>query len=149
MEIILQEDVESLGKAGEVVKVRAGFARNYLLPRKKAVLADASNLKALDHFRKVAAAKQTKLKEEAQAKAAQLSKLQLTIAMEVGEEGKLFGSVTSSDIVAKIKEQGHSVEKQQVQLKEHIKQVGNHTVSIKLQSDVFAQVVLTVVERAK
>ncbi|PIR19935.1 MAG: 50S ribosomal protein L9 [Deltaproteobacteria bacterium CG11_big_fil_rev_8_21_14_0_20_47_16] len=149
MEIILQEDVEALGKAGEIVKVRAGFARNFLLPKKKAVLANAGNLKGLEHFRKVAAAKQAKLTAEAQAKAAELSKLQLTIEVEVGEEGKLFGSVTTSDIVAQIKAKGQSVEKQQIQLKEHIKQVGSYSIPVKLQSDVIAQVALNVVASTK
>jgi len=148
MEVILQENIEALGQAGEVVKVRAGFARNFLLPKKKAVLANAANLKALEHFRKVAAAKQAKLTAEAKAKAAELSKLKLTIEAEVGEEGKLFGSVTTSDIVAEIKAKGQSVEKQQVQLKEHIKQVGSYTVPVKLQSDVIAEIALEVVGRS-
>lgn len=149
MQVILQEDISTLGHAGEVVAVKPGYARNFLLPRKKAVLADAGNLAALEHHRKVASARQAKLKSEAMARAKTLSGVQLTIEAEVGEEGKLFGSVTTADIVTKLKEHGHTVEKTQVQLKEHIKQTGTYTVDIKLQTDVVAPVTVAVVERAK
>lgn len=145
MQVILQEDISALGKAGEVVNVKPGFARNFLLPRKKAVVADETSLKALAHHRKVAEAKQAKLKAEAQVRAATMAGLQLTLEVEVGEEGKLFGSVTSSDIVAKLKEAGHAVEKTQVRLKEPIKQVGTYTVDVKLISEVVAPVTVTVV----
>lgn len=149
MQVILQEDIAALGKAGEVVTVKPGFARNFLLPKKKAVLADAGNLKALEHHRKVASAKQAKLTAEAQKKAATLQGVQVTIEAEVGEEGKLFGSVTSSDIVAKLKELGHTVEKVQVLLREHLKQVGTHTVEIRLLPEVIAKITVNVVARAK
>ncbi len=149
MQVILQEDVSSLGNAGEVVNVKPGYARNFLLPEKKAVLADEANLSALEHHRRVASARQAKLRAEAVAKAGVLSGAQLTIEAEVGEEGKLFGSVTASDIVAKLKEQGHIIEKTQVQLKEHIKQVGTYTVDIKIYSDIVSPVTVNVVERAK
>lgn len=149
MQVILQEDIASLGKTGEVVAVKPGYARNFLLPQKKAVLADAGNLGALEHHRKVAANRQAKLKGEATARAKTFSGIQLTIEAEVGEEGKLFGSVTASDVVAKMKELGHAIEKTQVQLKEHIKQIGTYTVEIKLHSEVQAPVTVNVVERAK
>lgn len=149
MQVILQEDVSSLGKAGEVVTVKPGYARNFLLPRKKAVLADAANLSALSHHQKVAASRQAKLKAEAVARAKTLSGVQLTIDAEVGEEGKLFGSVTVSDIVSGLKAQGHVVEKTQVQLKDHIKQIGTYSVEVKLHSEVLAPVTVNVVERAK
>lgn len=149
MQVILQEDISSLGKAGEVVNVKPGFARNFLLPRKKAVLADAGNLKSLEHFRKVAAFKQAKLKADAEARAATLKGLQLTIEAEVGEEGKLFGSVTASDILAKIKAAGHVIEKSQIQLKDHIKQAGTVMVDVKLHSEVVVPVTVIVVARAK
>lgn len=149
MQVILQEDISALGKAGEVVTVKPGFARNFLLPKGKAVTADAGNLKALEHHRKVAANKQAKLVLEAQKKVATLQGVQLTIEAEVGEEGKLFGSVTSSDVVAALKALGHVVEKTQVQLREHLKQVGAHTVEIKLLPEVIAKITVTVVARAK
>ncbi len=146
MQVILQEDISSLGKAGEVVNVKPGFARNFLLPRKKAVLADETGLKALEHHRKTAEAKQAKLKAGAVARAGTMSGLQLTIEAEVGEEGKLFGSVTISDIVAKMKEQGHTVEKTQVQLKEPIKQIGTYAVDVKLIADVVVPVTVIVIK---
>lgn len=149
MQVILQEDISTLGKAGEVVTVKPGYARNFLLPRKMAVLADAANLNALEHHRKVAASRQAKLTAEATARAKTLSGVQVTVEAEVGDEGKLFGSVTTSDIVAKLKELGHVVEKTQVQLKEHIKQIGTYSVEIKLHADVTAPVTVNVVERAK
>lgn len=149
MQVILQEDISALGKAGEVVSVKPGFARNFLLPQKKAVLADAGNLKVLEHFRKVATAKQAKLKADATLRAADFKGLVLTIEAEAGEEGKLFGSVTVNDIVANLKAQGKVVEKNQLLLKEHIKQLGSSTVDIRLHSEVIVPVTVTVVERAK
>lgn len=149
MQVILQEDISSLGKTGEVVTVKPGYARNFLLPQKKAVLADAANLGALEHHQKVAANRQAKLKGEAMKRAATFSGVQLNIESEVGEEGKLFGSVTTSDIVAKMKELGHVIEKTQVQMKEHIKQVGTYSIEIKLHSEVMAPVTVNVVARAK
>lgn len=149
MQVILQEDISTLGKTGEVVTVKPGYARNFLLPKKKAVLADAASLNALEHHRKVAASRQAKLKAEATERAKTLSGVQLTIEAEVGEEGKLFGSVTVSDIVSKLKELGHTIEKTQVQLKEHIKQIGAFSVDIKLHSEVVAPIMVNVVERAK
>ncbi len=149
MQVILQEDISTLGKAGEVVTVKPGYARNFLLPRGKAVSADANNLKALEHHRKAASAKQAKLKAEAEKHAATMKGVQVTITAEVGEEGKLFGSITSGDIVAALKALGHTVEKTQVQLREHLKQVGAHTVEIKLLADVSVPVIVNVVPRAK
>lgn len=149
MQVILQEDISSLGKAGEVVTVKPGFARNFLLPQKKAVLANVGNMKTLEHFRKVATAKQAKLKADAEQRASGFRGMQLTIAAEVGEEGKLFGSVTANDIVSKIREQGQTIEKTQLQLKEHIKQAGTYSVDVKLHSEVIVPVTVTVVERAK
>lgn len=149
MQVILQEDVAALGKAGEVVNVKDGFARNFLLPKKKAVLADVGNLNALEHHRKVAAGKQAKLTTEAQKKAAVLKGVQLTIEAEVGEEGKLFGSVTSADIVAQLRALGHAVEKTQVQLKEHLKQVGTYSVDIRFLPEVIVPITVSVVAHGK
>lgn len=149
MEVILQEDISTLGKAGEIVNVKPGYARNFLLPRGKAVKADAGNLKSLEHHRKVASSKQAKLKAEAEKHAAIIKGVKVTIEAEVGEEGKLFGSVTTGDIVAALKALGHTVEKTQVQLKDHLKQVGTHTVEIKLLADVIVPITVNVVARAK
>lgn len=147
MEIILQEDVSSLGRAGDVVNVKPGYARNYLLPQKKAVLANLGNMNTLAHFKKVAASKQAKLKVAAQELAQSLAKVIVNLTAEVGEEGKLFGSITASDIVAVVREQGVTITKTQLQLKGHIKQVGNYTIDVKLHSDVIVPLQVNVVAK--
>ncbi len=98
MKVILREDVESLGRAGEIVKVADGYGRNYLIPKRLAVRADLRNLRALEHERKVIAVRAAKVRKSAEDTGAKLAALSLTIAAKAGEEGKLFGAVTSRDI---------------------------------------------------
>ena len=139
MEIILMEDVPSVGKAGDVVRVSNGYARNYLLPRKKAVLATATSQKALDYERHLVQHQQGRLEQEAQQLAQRLADLSCSVAKRAGEGGKLFGAVTSADIAKALREQGVSVDRRKIVLEEPIKNVGTYTVYLKLHPTVTAQ----------
>jgi len=144
MEIILKEDVPSLGKAGQIVKVREGYGRNFLLPSKKAVLANPKNVKELEHYKKMIAAKQSKLAKQANEVKAKLDQFIVNLSKEVGEEGKLFGSVTSQEIAEALRLAGFSVDKRSIHLAEPIRALGDFQVSIKLHSEVNADVKVVV-----
>jgi large subunit ribosomal protein L9 len=144
MEVILMEDVPSVGKAGDVVRVSNGYARNYLLPRKKAVLATATSQKALEHERHLVQHQQGKSEQEAQKLAQRLQEISCSVAKRAGEGGKLFGAVTSADIAKALREQGVSVDRRKIVLEEPIKNVGAYTVSLKLHPTVVAQLNLVV-----
>jgi large subunit ribosomal protein L9 len=146
MEIILMEDVPSVGKAGDLAKVSDGYARNYLLPSKKAVMATAAGQKALEHARHLVRNKQDKLAKEAEELARRLEEISCTVAKQAGEEGKLFGAVTSADIAEALREQGVSVDRKKIMLEEPIKNVGAYTVSLKLHPSVVTQLKLYVVK---
>jgi large subunit ribosomal protein L9 len=146
MELILMEDVPSLGKVGDLVKVSDGYARNYLLPRKKAVRATAVSLKAVERERQTIEHKQDKLEQEAQELAQRIEELSCTIAKSAGEEGKLFGAVTSADIEEALREQGVSVDRKKIVLEEPIKNLGVYTISLKFHPQVTAQLKLWVVK---
>ncbi|MBL7684553.1 MAG: 50S ribosomal protein L9 [Deltaproteobacteria bacterium] len=147
MELILQEDVPSLGRAGELVKVRDGYGRNYLLPQKLAVLADPKNIKEMDHHKRVIARKQSKLVQKASDVKVKLDQHVLTIAKEAGEEDKLFGSVTNHEIADLLKEAGFLVDKRMVHLQEPIKAIGEYSVPVRLMADVSATIKVTVVKK--
>lgn len=144
MEIILMEDVPSVGKAGDVVRVSDGYARNYLLPRKKAVMATATSQQALEHERHLVQHQQGKLEQEAQKLAQRLQEISCSVAKRAGEGGKLFGAVTSADIAKALREQGVSVDRRKIVLEEPIKNVGAYTVSLKLHPTVVARLNLVV-----
>jgi large subunit ribosomal protein L9 len=147
MQIILKEDLENLGKSGEVVNVRAGYGRNYLLPRGLAVLATAGDIARVDHEKKVIAARTAKLAKEAQAEADRLSQVSVSIARAVGEEDKLFGSVTSRDIAEALQEKGVTVDAKKIVLDEPLKALGMTEVSVKLSRGVQAKVKVWVVKK--
>lgn len=149
MEIILREDVVNLGKAGEVVKVRDGYGRNYLLPRKMAMLANASNLKALSAQKKLIEASQAKVKKNAEEALARLSGLEITLARGVGTQDRLFGSVTKLDISNALRQQGIQVDKHLIQLEAPIKTIGTYDVSVKLHPEVTATFKLWVIRETK
>jgi len=136
MEVILKEDVVTLGKAGDVVKVKEGYARNFLLPRGKAVVADTGNMKAVEQHKQSIAAKQAKLKKEAEALAEKLKALSITLARDAGEQDKLFGSVTSSDIAEALRHEGVVLDKRAIHLEEPIKQIGVFDVTVRLHTEV-------------
>ena len=145
MEVILRESIPSLGKAGEIVKVADGYARNYLLPQGKAILSDKKNLASLERQRKKILEMAAKQRQEAEALARQLEELEISIPVRVGENEKLYGSVTSQDIVKAIAQQGYTVDKRKVLLPEPIKTLGEFEVPVRLDVDVTAQLKVKVV----
>ncbi|MDO8738264.1 50S ribosomal protein L9 [Candidatus Deferrimicrobium sp.] len=148
MKIILREDVEKLGKAGEIVKVKDGFGRNYLIPQKLAVLANVRNMKTLDHDRRTIEARSKKTKKAAEVTAATLSAVSLTLPAKAGEEGKLFGAITSRDIAEALGKAGVTVDRKAIQLADPIKQVGDYKVKIRVAADVFPEISVSVVPEA-
>ncbi len=144
MQVILREDIDKLGKIGDLVKVADGYARNYLVPQKKAIEATPDNVRSMEHAKKMVADRLRKLKKEAAAEADQIKGLTITIKAKVGEEGKLFGSVTSMDIAEAAKAQGVNIDKRKIALEEPIKRAGDYTVTVKLHADVTADFKVTV-----
>jgi large subunit ribosomal protein L9 len=140
MQIILQEDVEKLGTRGEIVTVAAGYARNYLLPRKLALPASAGNLKRLEKIRTVLAKKTASERDVAQKQAETLNGVVLTLKRKAGENDQLFGSVTSADLAEALAAQGHEVDKRRIQLTEPIKVLGEYEAPVKLHREVIAQI---------
>ena len=145
MEVILRDDVRSLGKAGELVRVKPGYARNYLLPQGLAYEATEGNRKRIAAETKARSARLASEKTSAEAFAQTLGALTLTIPGKAGEEGKLFGSVTAADIAEAIAAQGHEVDRRRIELDQPIKTLGEHTVSVRLHPEVHASVRVTVV----
>ena len=144
MKIILREDVHGLGNAGTVVSVRPGYARNYLLPEGKAVLATEAGVKELEHHQRVIGEKVAREMKSHTALKSRLEGLRLSIAVQVGEEGKLFGSVTAREIADLIAAQGVEIDRRTIALGEPIKEAGSHTVPIRLHREVIAQLRLEV-----
>ena len=147
MQVILKEDVHNLGKAGELVKVKPGFGRNYLIPQGKAIVATAANVKEIEHQKKVIAAKQAQLSKDAQSMADKLASVEVQIERQAGEEDKLFGSVTSRDIEAALKDKGISIDHKKVHMPEPLKTIGYHTVEIRLGSGVTGKIKVVIVPK--
>jgi large subunit ribosomal protein L9 len=136
MDVLLCEDVDNLGQRGQVVRVRAGFGRNYLLPQKLALNATTGNKKMIEEQKRVLAKREDRERKAAQGESDNLNGIELRFDRKVGEHGILFGSVTALDIVEALKERGHTVERRKVALKEPIKEVGDYDVVIKLHREV-------------
>lgn len=149
MEIILREDVPNLGKAGEVVKVRDGYGRNFLLPRKKAMMANAGNLKSVAAQKKIIEASQAKLRTNADEVAARLSTLEITLSRDVGTSDRLFGSVTKLDIATALRKEGLQIDKHLIELVAPIKTIGMFEVPVKLHPEVSATFKLWVIRETK
>jgi large subunit ribosomal protein L9 len=145
MEIILREDIEKLGNRGEVVKVADGYARNYLLPKRLAVLASESNKKIVAQEREAHLRREAKLASEARDLAALLAGITVTIHQRAGEEGHLFGSVTSKDIADAIEKQNFQIDRRKIQLADPIKTTGEFKVPIRLHREVTQDVTVNVV----
>jgi large subunit ribosomal protein L9 len=146
MQLILLENVPSLGKAGDLVKVSDGYGRNYLIPQKKALLATEKSLKVIEHQKRQVQQRMEKTKKDAEKMAQQIEKLSCTFTKTVGESGKVFGSVTSMDIENYLKENGMEVDRKKISLEEPIKNLGMFTVPIKLHSEVAAYLKVWVVQ---
>ncbi|MDR4464647.1 MAG: 50S ribosomal protein L9 [Nitrospira sp.] len=147
MKVILQETLEGVGHLGDLINVKDGFARNYLLPRRKAVEADSRSIKAFEHVKRVAAEKAKKEKVEIEAHAKKVSAVSLTIEMQAGKDDKLFGSVTAKDIAEGLAAQGVTVDRRKIQLAHPIKELGTVAVPIKMPRDVMATVKVHVVKK--
>ena len=147
MQIILKEDLDNLGKSGEVVNVKEGYGRNYLLPRGLAVVATADDLARVAHEKRVIAARAAKLSKETQAEADRLGQITVSIARAVGDEDKLFGSVTSRDIAEALAEQKVVIDAKKLHLEEPIKALGLTEVQVKLGHGVSAKIKVWVVKK--
>ncbi len=140
VKLILQEDVPSLGDAGEVVTVKPGYARNYLIPQGKALIATDAKVRELEHHRRVVAEKVARALKGLQAERKKLHGVELEFTAQAGEEGKLFGSVTSAQIAERLAERGFEVDRRKIVLAEAIKQLGEYEVAVRLHSDVEATI---------
>jgi large subunit ribosomal protein L9 len=149
MEVILREHVDNLGRRGEVVKVAAGYARNYLLPRKLALAVTEANKRQIERERAVAEARDAEERSGAEAVAQRISALDIQIARRVGENNTMYGSVTTADIAAALHAKGFDVEKRKITLHDAIKSVGEHVIPVKIHRDVTAQVKVKVVAESQ
>jgi large subunit ribosomal protein L9 len=147
MRVILRENVDHLGQAGAVVSVRAGYARNYLLPNGLAVPATEKDEARMQHEQRAIAARIAKLAKQMQSEADRLSQVSVSLARSVGEEDKLYGSVTNRDIAEALAEQGISLDAKKIQLEEPIKALGMTEVPVKLGHDVSAKIKVWVVKK--
>jgi large subunit ribosomal protein L9 len=134
--VLLREDVDDLGARGEIVRVRSGYARNYLLPRKLAVQATASNVKQIDQERAALLRKEAKERATADAQSAKLGTLVLEFKRKAGEHGALYGSVTSMDIAEALQERGYEIDRHRIHLREPLKRLGEFTVPVRLHREV-------------
>lgn len=145
--MILTVDIQSLGRAGEIVDVREGYGRNFLLPQKKAVLADPKNLKMMEHQKRVVASKQEKIKRQAKELLDKLASTSVTISREAGEDDKLFGSVTTKDIADSLRREGFEIDRHYIHLDHPIKSLGVFEVPVKLHAEVAGNIKVWVVKK--
>ena len=145
MEVILKEDIVNVGKIGEVVRVRDGYARNYLLPRGLVMVANKKNLKTFEHQKKIVGDQKQKIIRHAEAISQELAGVTVSIAMRAGEEGKLFGSVTNIHIEKALKTQGLNVDRRKIQLEEPIKTLGDFDVPVRLTADLSVPIKVSVI----
>jgi large subunit ribosomal protein L9 len=144
MEIILRETIDNLGRAGQVVKVADGYARNYLLPKKLAYVATPGNLKVIEAERQSLLRKESKQKEDAEKVQQMLEAVEVTIRRKVGEQNALYGSVTNADVAEALEKKGFEIEKRKIHMDDHIKTVGEFSIPIRLFKDVTAHIKLKV-----
>src|ERR1043165_8190653 len=135
-QVLLREDIDNLGARGEIVRVKAGYARNYLLPRNLAVEATANNVRQIEGEKAALAKREAKERSSAELQASQLQKLTLEFERKVGEAGVLYGSVTSMDIAHELQQQGYEIDRRKIILREPIKRFGNYAVPVRLHRDV-------------
>src|SRR5215212_8516346 len=136
MDVLLKEDVDNLGNRGQVVRVRSGYGRNYLLPQGLAIKASAGNKRMIEEQQRILGKREERERASAQGESAKLDGLELRFDRRVGEHGLLYGSVTALDIVEELKKLGYTVERRRIGLRDHIKEVGVYDVTIKLHRDV-------------
>jgi large subunit ribosomal protein L9 len=149
MKIILKEDLESLGKCGDVIQVKDGYARNYLFPKNLAIPATKGNLSSIEEITRQKKFRDEKKKKGEEKLKSDLEKISITAEVKVGEEDRVFGSVTSQDIAELLKEQGFEIDKRRIDLEEPIKALGVYTVPVKIHGDVVANLKLWVVKQSE
>ncbi|MDI6801343.1 MAG: 50S ribosomal protein L9 [Thermodesulfovibrionales bacterium] len=145
MQIILREDIKSLGRMGDMVNVKEGYARNFLIPKGLAIEANPKNLKALEHEKRKIQELAKKVKLSADGLASRISAMTITIKAKAGEEERLFGSVTAMDIADALKKEGLDIDKRKIYIGEPIKRLGDHIVNIKIHQDVTTDLKIKVV----
>ena len=148
MQIILNQNIDTLGKAGDIVTVKDGFARNYLIPQGKATLATKKNIEATQKAIELKERKEAQTRENLQSLAERLNKLTLKFSLQAGEDDKLFGSVTNSMISESINEKGYKVDRKEIEMEDSIKSLGNHYVNIKLGQGIVGRVKIKVAAKA-
>jgi large subunit ribosomal protein L9 len=144
MNVILTEDIQSLGRIGEVVKVAPGYARNYLLPKGLALTATGKNVQELDHRKRVLAQKREKVRQQRLSVAEKLNQLRITVQRKVVEEDKLYGSVNVAEIARMIAEQGFEIDRKDIKLAQPIKELGTFPVPVRIDADITAEVTFVV-----
>lgn len=148
MKVILREDLENLGKCGDIVEVKSGYGRNYLLPRNLAIPASRGNLKAIGEVTAQKTLRDKKLRREAERIKDHIERMSCTAEVNVGEEDRMFGSITTSIVADLLKEEGVTVDRRKIMLEEPIKNLGVYTVPIKIATDVIANLKLWVVKKS-
>lgn len=147
--VLLREDIDHLGARGDIVRVKAGYARNYLLPRKLAVQATASNVKQIEQERAALLKKEASERSTAESQADQMRKIRLDFRRKVGEHGILYGSVTSMDIAEALKDLGYEIDRRRLTLKEAIKEKGEFSVSVRLHREVIIEIPVFVMDESE
>ena len=147
MKVILQENIDSLGYVGDVLDVADGYARNYLLPRQKALEANPRNVKALEHAKRVTAHKAKKVEHELHGLSTKLSEVALTFPVQTGKDDKLFGSITAKDLEAALLAEGFDVDRRKIQLANPLKELGTFSVGVKLHRDITANISVSLVKQ--
>jgi large subunit ribosomal protein L9 len=146
MKVILTEDIPKLGQTGDTVEVAEGYGRNYLVPRGKALLASSKNVQDVEHKRRLLKRKAETMRKEAEGRAEKIRRITVSLARKVVEEGRLYGSVTASDLLQALEERGVVLERKQLKLDEPIKALGEYKVAVRCHADVEAEFTVQVVE---
>ena len=146
MKVVLKDDVKNLGKMGQIIDVADGYARNYLVPRGLASEANTKNIKALEHEKRIIEGKAKKVKNSAQELLNKISAMTFTIRAKAGDEGKLFGSVTTMDIAELLHKEGLEIDKKKISLDEPIKRLGSYSVNVKLHPEISTQLNIQVIQ---
>lgn len=148
MKVILKQDVETLGETGDIVNVKSGFGRNFLIPRGLAVLATPSNVKVVEEIRRQTAHRLERLIDDAKELAGQLEKLEIVIPARVGEESRIFGTVTTQQVADVLQSKGLKIDRRKIEMHEEIRALGVYPATVKLHGDVTAEVKIQVVPEA-
>lgn len=148
MKVILKQDIPDLGKAGKIIEVKSGYARNFLMPRNMVIMATKANVRAIEEIEKQNKTRERKLRNEAEKLKSKMEQMSLTIEVLVGEEDKIFGSVTAQNVAEMLEAEGIMVDKRNINLEDPIKSLGVYTIPVKIEKDVVANVKVWVIRKA-